>query len=232
VRFNARRVFTAWAQPRTDSSTYSATSSQPPGPELWATAAEMACTLAGWVRAVAATYAKAADSKFRACTCSTAVETLQHVYRYLRCPYYAAARTVRARDGDGHLVRGHAVQGRAGRRVLARRCAEVYALRRGGARPRLVYIPRGPPARCLGVLAGHAPSSRRCSARPTSPRLCSPTPRVRRLLGPSSQHAQLATAGRCGPANAHLGENGNKQQQKKNLKEEEVGSYSTRRTAL
>jgi hypothetical protein len=29
-----------------------------------------------------------------------------------------------------------------------------------------------------------------------------------------------------------LGENGNKQQQKKNLKEEEVGSYSTRRTAL
>jgi hypothetical protein len=41
---------------------------------------------------LAATYAKAADSKFRACTCSAAVETLQHVY--LRCPHYAAARTV------------------------------------------------------------------------------------------------------------------------------------------
>jgi hypothetical protein len=41
---------------------------------------------------LAATYAKAADSKFRACTCSAAVETLQHVY--LRCPHYVAARAV------------------------------------------------------------------------------------------------------------------------------------------
>jgi hypothetical protein len=40
---------------------------------------------------LAATYAKAADSKFRACTCSAAVETMHHVY--MECPHYASART-------------------------------------------------------------------------------------------------------------------------------------------
>jgi hypothetical protein len=40
---------------------------------------------------LAATYAKAADSKFRACTCSAAVGTMHHVY--MECHHHASART-------------------------------------------------------------------------------------------------------------------------------------------
>jgi hypothetical protein len=74
---------------------------------------------------LAATYIKAAYSKFRACTFSAAVETLQHVY--LQCPHYAAARAVLVVAMDTWCAAMRSRDELDGV-YSARRCAEIDTL--------------------------------------------------------------------------------------------------------
>jgi hypothetical protein len=103
---------------RTDRAWYLRDPNCEPQQQRWHARSRAGCGLA-------ATYAKAADSKFRACTCSAAVETLQHVY--LVCPHYTAARAVLKAAVDDWCA---AMQSRDELDGVcsARRCAEMDTL--------------------------------------------------------------------------------------------------------
>ena len=97
------------------------------------------------------TYAKAADIKFRACTCSAAVECRDHAPRVHGVPPLRQ-RAHRACSRDGRVVCDYAVSGRRPPRVLQERGADVDTLQHRGTH--LVPSPRRPPAGGVGVLAG------------------------------------------------------------------------------